>query len=319
MKIATIGTSKIAHQLVEAFLACEGVVVEAVYSRQQATAQAFANQYHVKKTYTDLAKMLQDTEIELVYVASPNAVHYEQVQQILKAGKHVICEKPITLRSSEFESLCELAKKHNCFLFEAISTLHMPNYKYLKQELKRLNNVHLLTCDLSQYSNRYEQFKKGIQQNVFDVTMGGGALYDLGVYCLHFVLGLYGKPDSIYASQVLYNDVDTSGTIVLTYPNMNAILTYGKDSQGEAGIKIQSESGYWKVQGPCSRVSTLEWVENNLITDCTQPTKSQHHVHEIEDFLEIIKTNNHIEERNLWQTSLLVCQVIDEIHQKGIL
>lgn len=317
MNVATIGTSKIAHQIVDAFLLCKDVKLEAVYSRKQITADAFAKRYQVDKTYTSIDEMLQDKTIELVYVASPNALHYEQVKQILCAGKHVICEKPITLCAKDFKHLCALAKQHDCFLFEAITTLHMPNYKYLKEHIKDIDDIHLVRCDLSQYSNRYEQLKMGHHQNVFDEKMGGGALYDLGVYCLHFVVGIFGKPKSINSCHTMYQDIDTSGTIVLTYPHMSAVLTFAKDCQGEAGILIQAEKGYWKIQGPCSRVNTLEWIEQNLITEHTKPTKSQHHVHELEDFFEIISNKDHDKERRIWEVSLIVCNIIDEIHRKG--
>lgn len=318
MNFATIGTSAIAHTLVQTILLCEGMEYVATYSRSQEKASAFAHKYRSKRVYTDLHEMLLNSTIELVYVASPNALHFEQVKQILKAGKHVICEKPITLREDELCELIDLAKKQHCFLFEAISTLHMPNYHVLKEAITKIGTMHLVVCDLSQYSMRYASWKQGESMNVFDPSMGGGALYDLGVYCLHFVIGLWGMPTAYSYAPLIRLGVDTSGSIQLMYPHMNVILTYGKDSHGSSGVKIQSEMGYLEVEGPCSRIPKILWHDKEGIKDISQNTVEKHHLYEIQAFLNIISENDVHQQDLLWKQSLRVCQIIDAMHKERV-
>lgn len=319
MNVAVIGTSAIAHKLVKVFKSCEDICVYALYSRKETTGKAFANAHGIEHVFTNLDEMLENQCIDIVYIASPNALHYEQVKLSLMAKKHVICEKPITLSTHELKNLCDLAKEKNCFLFEAISTLHMPNYQSITQRIKHMEGIHLVRVDLSQYSKRYEQLLKGEHVNVFDPELGGGALHDLGVYCLHFVLGLFGQPHEIYSKHILYqNTIDTSGVIVLHYPQMNAILSYGKDSHGRANACIQSEQGTIEIEGPCSRIKKVYWNHGGIKEDISLPTDDQHHMYEIKEFIRIIKFHDIQEEYRLWRNSMLVCQCMDVIrNQRG--
>lgn len=313
MRFATIGTSKIAHQLTRAFLSCENTFLHAVYSRNQARGETFAQGYGNVKVYTELDDLAQDNDIDLVYIASPNSIHYEQVKMMLEAGKHVVCEKPITLTSIQFQKLCACAQRSHRFLFEAITTLHMPNYKVIEKKITEIGNIHLVTCDLSQYSSRYDALKQHTITNVFNPEMGGGALYDLGVYCLHFIVGLFGKPFKIYADEVNYNDIDTSGMILLSYPDMQAVITYGKNTYGAANMKIQSETGYLESIGPCSRLHEVTWHHDGKKENIGIQTKTNHHEYEIQHFLNIINKHDHEEEHRLWEHSRLVYEIIDAI------
>ena len=121
MKIGTVGTGVIVEEFLNAVSEVENVNCVAVYSRKQETASNLANKFNIKKTYTDYESLLNDKEIEFIYIALPNSLHYEYTLKALKSGKNVINEKPFTSTIEEAETLIKTAKEKKLFLFEAIT------------------------------------------------------------------------------------------------------------------------------------------------------------------------------------------------------
>ena len=128
MKVATIGTGFIVDWFLDAVKQNEGVTCVAMYTRKKEHAQNLADKYDIKDIYEDLEAMLNREDIDFVYVASPNSLHFQYSLQAMQHGKHVICEKPFTSNCREFRILDTYAREHHLFLFEAIVTSHMPNY-----------------------------------------------------------------------------------------------------------------------------------------------------------------------------------------------
>lgn len=198
MKVGTIGSGVIVDRMIEAMKMTQGIEVCAVYSRTLLRAQEFAQKHHISKYYDDLDKMLNDDDLDTIYVASPNGLHYSQSKQALLAGKHVICEKPFVPTVQEAIDLFTIAKEKKVYIFEAITTIHLPNYKITASHLKDLGDIKMIQCNFSQYSSRYEKYKAFEVTNVFDPAFSGGSLMDINVYCIHFVVGLL-------ENQILFN------------------------------------------------------------------------------------------------------------------
>ena len=136
MRYATIGTSWITEAYIDGAKSVPDTEIYAVYSRDAAKAEAFAKKHGAKMYFTSLEEMAACKEIDGVYIASPNSLHYEQSLIMLKAGKHVICEKPLAINPEEVESLIELADKNNLVYMEAIMMLHTPALRLLKGDRK---------------------------------------------------------------------------------------------------------------------------------------------------------------------------------------
>lgn len=126
MNIGILGTGSIARTMAAEFAKVPAFRCEAVCSRQQATGEALAQQFGIPKVYTDYDAMLADPDIELVYIATPNSLHYAQTKAALLAGKNVLCEKPFVPTVAEADELIALAKEKHLFLFEAITTATTP-------------------------------------------------------------------------------------------------------------------------------------------------------------------------------------------------
>ena len=149
MKIGTVGTGAIVEEFLNAVSEVENVNCVAVYSRKQETASNLANKFNIKKTYTDYESLLNDKEIEFIYIALPNSLHYEYTLKALKSGKNVINEKPFTSTIEEAETLIKTAKEKKLFLFEAITTIHLPNYIKVKESLSKIGKIKLVQCNYS--------------------------------------------------------------------------------------------------------------------------------------------------------------------------
>lgn len=255
MKIATIGSGVIVDRFIEAINLVDSVSLEAIYSRNEERAKSFASKHQVDKYYTDMQTMFNDPEIDTIYIASPNSLHYEQSLQALEAGKNVICEKPFTSTLEETDHLIQVAKANNRFLFEAITTIHLPNYEIVRKELHRLGDVRLVQANFSQYSSKYGAYKEGKHTNVFDPAFSGGALMDINIYNIHFMIGLFGKPkQAIYYPNMGTTNIDTSGVMIMKYDTFVASLTGAKDSSSDFFVSIQGDEASIKVTGLSSGV-----------------------------------------------------------------
>ena len=135
---------------------------------QRRDRRALAKEYGGAAVYTDLDAFLADKTVNVVYVASPNSLHYSQVKAALRAGKHVICEKPFTPTLAQAQELVTLAQERGLMLVDAVPTTYLPNYELLQRELPKLGRVRLVLANYSQYSSRYDKFLAGEVPNVFN-------------------------------------------------------------------------------------------------------------------------------------------------------
>lgn len=274
MKIGTIGTGFIVDIFLSALSKVNGIECVAMYSRKEKTAKPLAEKYKIDVIYTDLEKLYKDSNIDFIYVASPNSLHFEHVYKALKHKKHVICEKPFTSLLSETEKLMKEAKENNLMLFEGITTIHLPNYQLIKQHINRLGQLKLVQCNYSQYSSRYDALLRGELPNVFNPEYSGGALADINIYNLHFVLNLFGKPQSVnYVANKHSNGIDTSGVVLMKYPNFLVECVGAKDTNSMNFVLIQGEHGYLHVENGANGCQNVklnlkgkEYLLNNQIT-----------------------------------------------------
>lgn len=204
--------------------------------RSEAIAQKLAAQYGIKEVYTDYRQALQQTKADTVYVAVPNFLHYAFAKLALQTGKNVICEKPFTVSYQQFRELKTLALQKKLVLLEAITNQYLANYLALKKKLADLGPIRIVAMNYSQYSHRYDAFKRGEVQPVFDPKKGGGALMDLNIYNIHFVVGLFGLPHQVHYLANMQRGVDTSGILTMDYGSFKAVLIGAKD----VGVPVTS-------------------------------------------------------------------------------
>jgi predicted dehydrogenase len=245
-----------------------------MFSRKAETATVLAQKYQIELIYTDMDAMLANPEVDFVYIASPNSLHYEQTLKALQYGKNVICEKPFTSTSKETEHLISTARDKHLMLFEAITTIHLPNFQFLKENLSRLGKIKIIQCNYSQYSSRYNKLLAGETPNIFNPQFSGGALLDINIYNLHFVINLFGLPQQVhYYSNKHPNGIDTSGILILQYPEFIAECVGCKDTGSLNFAMIQGDKGYLQVEnGVNSCRKVIFHLANEEIRFDEQPT-----------------------------------------------
>ena len=249
MKIAIIGTGFIVDTFLESLQTIPGAECIALYSRRLETAAPLAQKYRIGLVYTDMDAMLDNPEVDFVYVASPNSLHYEQALKALRRGKNVICEKPFTSTTKETGHLISVARENQLMLFEGITTIHLPNFLFLKENISRLGKIRIIQCNYSQYSSRYNKLLAGETPNIFNPQFSGGALVDINIYNLHFVVNLFGTPQHVhYYANKHANGIDTSGILILEYPGFLAECVGCKDTGGLNFATIQGENGYLQIE-----------------------------------------------------------------------
>lgn len=244
IKYATIGTSFIAEQFVRGADATGKLKLHAVYSRKYDTGVVFAQKFGCDRVYTNLQDLAKDSEIQAVYIASPNSFHAEQTELLLNAGKHIICEKPITTSAAEYKCLKALADQKGLIYIEAIIPIYNSSRNRIKVALGEIGNIAMAKIDYCQRSSRYDRFMRGEHVNIFDMSLHAGTLMDLGVYCVYAAIDLFGMPNKIQASaNFLSNGADGSGIAVFEYDKFSASLTYSKTGQSIAPTEIVGDSG----------------------------------------------------------------------------
>lgn len=248
MNLCAIGTGAITRSMLKEFQRSPVLHCTAVYSRREETGRALAEEFGLERVYTSMDEMLRDPAIDMVYVASPNSIHYGQTKAALLAGKHVICEKPFAPTVAQAQELIALARARGLFLFEAITTAHHPHYGFIRENLPKLGRLKLVSATFCQYSSRYPALLEGRIAPVLSHAFAGGALMDINLYNIHFVVGLFGAPQSVrYFPNRHETGVDTSGIVLLEYPDFLCQCTGAKDSSADNGIQIIGQDGYMVV------------------------------------------------------------------------
>ena len=244
MKVGILGTGKIVQEFLPWLVEHAPFTVQALCStpRSAEKAQELCRQYGVPQHTTNYLELLQ--WVDVVYIAVPNLQHARFARVALEAGKHVIVEKPLAPSAAQTEELVALARRKKVFLFEAVTTQYLENYAKIRELLPRVGTVRLVQCNFSQYSSRYHDFCAGKVWPSFDPACAGGALMDLGVYNVSYVVGLFGSPNKVHYAANITRGIDTSGVLTMEYRSFKAVSINAKDSSSPARYIIQGTKGY---------------------------------------------------------------------------
>ena len=259
LKLGIIGTGAISHHFIEAAHTSQEFQLVAVYSRNLTTAQQFTSPYQNVSLFDNLEDFLQ-SEFDVVYIASPNSLHFTQAKAALSAGKHVILEKPAVTQPQEWQDLVETAEKNHCFIFEAARNYHEDAFATIKDFLA---DKQVLGADFNyaKYSSKMPDLLSGNTPNVFSDRFAGGALMDLGIYPIYAAVRLFGKAlDATYQAQQLDNTIDLNGDGILSYPEYQVHIKAGKNITSNLPCEIYTTDGTLTL-------NTIEHVRSAIFTD----------------------------------------------------
>lgn len=319
MNIATIGTSWITESFIDSSKYVNGINIYAVYSRSSEKASAFAQKNNVSVYYSSLAEMLADENIDAVYIASPNSKHFEQAKLCLEKGKHVICEKPAVVTTEQLKEIYALADSKNLIFLEAMKSMHSEGLKAIKDALPDLGEIRTASIDFSQHSSKYAAYKRGENPNIFNPEFCTGALMDLGVYCVYFVLELFGEPDKVIShSDFLESGADCTGTLIFVYGDKTVTITYSKTANGFLGSRILGENGALTVKS-VSKLIGVDRYFNDGKKESIYPEIDENIVmsKEIEAFRDFINGKNTEYYGYCKQLAFSSCKIIENIRKEN--
>lgn len=252
IKLGIVGTGMIAKEFLSISDRIKNITPVMILGRKQSRdrVEALGRQYGIRSIVYEYSDMLRDKNVDTVYIALPNDLHYEYAKRALEAGKNVILEKPFTLTLTEAQDLFRTAGRRKHFIFEALTRLHTPGFKEMKKNISRVGRVRLVEANFSKMSSRYDRFRKRDIAPVFDGTRGGGALMDMNVYNLQMAVALFGEPQKVeYYANMEYG-VDISGILILKYKEFFCSLTAAKDSWNDAYFSVQGDKGLIMQRNP---------------------------------------------------------------------
>ncbi len=245
MKFAILAPGKIANSMAKAVSGIEKIECYAVASRDQERADIFAEKWGFEKAYGSYEAMVEDPQVELVYVASPHSHHYEHAKLCLEHGKHVLVEKAFTVNAQQAEELIRLSREKHLLLAEAIWTRYMPSRNMINEILASgvLGKVTSLTANLGYILPHVERMQ--------NPELAGGALLDLGVYPINFALMAFqGEVKEVHAAAVMSpKGVDWVNSMTFIFEDGKmAVLHSDMLAQTDRQGVISGDKGYLEVQ-----------------------------------------------------------------------
>lgn len=316
MRVITVGTSKITKEMIKAFKLA-GITVHACVSRSLDKAKDFAYSNGVKFYLSDYDKALTSQNYDTVYVAVPNSLHFEYAKKALEAGKNVIVEKPMCANLQEANDLFELAKSKGLFIFENMTVVHNPIMKLLKEDIKLIGPVKYIEMNFYKKSEEYANFASGKLPAKFDPKYAGGAIMDMGVYNIAFVLELLGMPDSLSYHPHIDKDIDVSGCAILNYKNCTCSLNAGKDANSRSFICISGDKGYIYVNDRPSRFNTYDIFADGQTSKRRKVNIDDYLSKDIRDFEYVISTGDYGKYNEYVRSSQNEMKVLDSLRKSG--
>lgn len=319
MKLGILGTGMIVHDLMNTYheLDIDETYVLAT-ERSKEKAQKLIESNHLQGIYYDYDEMLE-SDVDTIYCALPNHLHYVFCKKALEANKNVIIEKPITANAGELEELIELADKNHLMMFEAMNIHYLPSYLSLKKDIEKLGQIKIVSLNYSQYSSRYNAFKEGTVLPAFDYHKAGGVLMDLNVYNIHALVGLFGVPVYYKYMANIEKNIDTSGMMLFDYDDFKAVAIGAKDCRAPLMNIIQGNKAAIVVNTPLSQM-TQYTINYNDGTSETKTFETKHRLsYEFKEFIRMIKEKDFNKQREMLQISLDICKLMENGRiQEGI-
>ena len=216
-----IGLGSIANKFATDLASVKDSQLVAVASRSQQKADKFAFNYNSKKAYDSYEKLVKDSKVDAVYIATPHRFHKEHTLLCLRHKKAVLCEKPFAMNLQDVTEMVEVAKEHNVLLMEALWTFFLPHFNYVIDVVKseKFGKLKSLEADFG-FFHPYD-----IEHRLFNKQLGGGSLLDIGIYPIFVALSSLGKPKSIAAAATFFdNGADSSCSLIFDYGITKAYL-----------------------------------------------------------------------------------------------
>lgn len=315
IKWGIIGLGKIAHLFVNDLLLSKNSVLYAVASRDIKKSKAFSAKYNSEKHYGSYDDLVHDPDIDIVYVATPHALHFENTMMCLQNGKSVLCEKPIGMNAVQVKKMQEEAKSRNLFLMEGIWTRFIPATEKLLEllEQKIIGNLIKVRADFG--------FKANFdpESRVFNKKLGAGSLLDIGIYPVYLSLITLGIPGKIKSTaHFTSTGVDSYCNMFFEYEDKvkaNLESTIEKDTPVEANI--YGTKGHIKLHSRFHHTEKISvYIHEDLKDVYEIPYTGNGYFHEIEEVNNCLSSGKIESSKLTHQTSIDLISILDRVRDE---
>lgn len=314
MKIGILGAGRIASIMAQTIGQMDEAICYAVAARDQVRAEEFAKAYGFEKAYGSYEELVKDSEVELIYIATPHSHHYEHAKLCIEHGKAVLCEKAFTRNAKEAKEILSLAKEKKVFITEAIWTRFMPSREMIHDLLESgiIGKPMTLTANLGYIIAHKER--------IAEPALAGGALLDIGLYPLNFALMVLGNDFDKITSTAILSDkgVDMQNSITLSYRTgeiavLNSTALALSDRQGI----ISGDKGYMIVENinNCEKIRIFN-TERQEIKCVEVPQQITGYEYEVEAAMRAIKEGKLECEEMPHEETIRVMEIMDELRKE---
>lgn len=328
LRFGIIGTGRISDWVLKGAAQDSRIKITAVCSRTAEAAQAFVDRNPFAggaRIYTSVEEMAADPDVDAVYVGTPNQTHCAYTKICLKAGKHVLCEKPLALNASEGREMIAAAGESGCLLMEAMVSTLNPNFRAVADRIDEIAPVRNYSSSFCQYSSKYEALKDGVVGTCFKPGTAG-AMRDVGVYTIYPLVCLFGRPARVSGRLRTFmtdeGETDVHGTACLGYEGMDVTLTWSKICDSFLPTEIAGEKGNL-ILDEIHIARKAEIVPHSAPTSGLGPKPGRtvisdglpynEYYYEFKEFADLIEQGRTESDINSLRTSLTVLEIMDQI------
>jgi len=314
LKWGILGLGNIAHGFCDDLLNMDNHKIYAVASRSQEKADAFLSKYSANHAYGKYQQLFEDPQVDIVYIATPHDSHLEYSIKAMKAGKHVLCEKPVAVNQSQFQKMADVAKEQKLFLMEAFWSKFNPSIKAVLQliENNTIGDVNYVNVDFSYYRNDPPESR------MINMDLAGGSLLDMGVYPVFLCYSVFGVPNRIQASATKHESgADLQTMAIFEYENGLAHMMSGFKSQSDMVAKIYGEKGQILIDAPWFKTQGFNVIMiGGESTRYDFPTRGSGFTYEIEECYRCISSGKTESEHWSYEDSMNMLNITDTIRDK---
>lgn len=315
IKWGIIGLGKIADKFASDLQFSENAILHAVASRSLDKAKQFTEKHNAQKYYDSYQKLAQDSEVDIIYIATPHSFHFENTMMCLKNNKNVLCEKPIGMNKQQTQKMFDEAKSRNLFLMEGLWTRFIPATEKLFDLLndKVIGDLQFIRADFG--------FKADFdpEGRVFKKELGAGSLLDIGIYPVYLSLLTLGMPENITAvARYTSTGVDSYCSMLFDYKNLvKARLESTIEADTPIEAYIYGSKGHIKLHSRFHHTEKISvYVNGDLKDEFEIPYKGNGYVHEIEEVNNCLLNNQTESSKLTHQISIDLISILDWVRKE---
>ncbi len=311
IKWGFIGCGNIAGKFAHDLALVHKAELTAVASRNKEKAKNFQINHKAKKSYGDYKELLADPDIDIVYIATPHNSHAKWSILAMEQGKHVLCEKPLSINKKEAEEIIAVSKRTGKFFMEALWTRFNPTFIAVKELIEKgeLGALKYLFADFTFKSD------KPLKSRVLDLSLGGGATLDIGIYPAFLSYSLMGKPEKILASAVFHKitGCDMQSSMIFKYNDAQAVLYSSFETYSGISAKIGGTEGTIRFHGSFHVPEGYTLIKNGTEKNFKIPFKGLGFTHEIEECHNCIRKGQTESKKWSHRNSLDLIGILDQV------